>query len=88
MCLKLLGFVTPPYAKMSYSEERIMNKGEPSGIGESDTVVDNGDNRFREVIRACSLEHDLEVLPHGENTEVWPCLLNFRILLLNEDLDR
>ena len=26
--------------------------------------------RFREVIRACSLEHDLEVLPNGEETEI------------------
>ncbi|KIM43822.1 hypothetical protein M413DRAFT_434825 [Hebeloma cylindrosporum] len=28
------------------------------------------EDRFREVIRACNLEHDLEVLPHGENTEI------------------
>lgn len=27
-------------------------------------------SRFREVIRSCSLEHDLEVLPHGEDTEI------------------
>ena len=26
--------------------------------------------RFREVIRACSLEQDLEVLPNGEETEI------------------
>lgn len=26
--------------------------------------------RFREIIRACSLEHDLEMLPHGEHTEI------------------
>ena len=26
--------------------------------------------KFREVIRACSLEHDLEVLPNGEETEI------------------
>ena len=26
--------------------------------------------RFREVIRACNLDHDLEVLPYGENTEI------------------
>ncbi|KAJ7472999.1 ABC transporter type 1, transmembrane domain-containing protein [Mycena galericulata] len=25
--------------------------------------------RFRQVIRACQLEHDLELLPHGEETE-------------------
>ena len=25
---------------------------------------------FREVIRACSLEHDLNMLPHGEHTEI------------------
>ena len=27
-------------------------------------------HRFWEVVRACSLEHDLEMLPHGENTEI------------------
>ncbi|KAH8103346.1 multidrug resistance-associated ABC transporter [Cristinia sonorae] len=26
--------------------------------------------RFREVVEACCLEHDLEMLPHGENTEI------------------
>ena len=26
--------------------------------------------RFRDVIHACSLEHDLEVLPHGEYTQI------------------
>ncbi|KAJ7036806.1 multidrug resistance-associated ABC transporter [Mycena alexandri] len=26
--------------------------------------------KFRKIIRACSLEHDLEVLPHGEETEI------------------
>jgi ATP-binding cassette, subfamily C (CFTR/MRP), member 1 len=30
----------------------------------------DNEDRFREVIRACSLEHDLEVLPNGENTEI------------------
>ncbi|KAF8962130.1 multidrug resistance-associated ABC transporter [Flammula alnicola] len=28
------------------------------------------EDRFRQVIRACSLEHDLEVLPNGEDTEI------------------
>ncbi|KAF7321107.1 Multidrug resistance-associated ABC transporter protein [Mycena chlorophos] len=28
------------------------------------------DDKFREVVAACSLEHDLEVLPHGEKTEI------------------
>ncbi|KAH9476173.1 ABC-type transporter cicA [Psilocybe cubensis] len=28
------------------------------------------DERFEEVIRACSLEHDLQILPHGERTEI------------------
>ncbi|KAJ7270615.1 multidrug resistance-associated ABC transporter [Mycena haematopus] len=28
------------------------------------------EDKFRQVIRACSLEHDLEVLPHGEETEI------------------
>ncbi|KAJ7172563.1 multidrug resistance-associated ABC transporter [Mycena filopes] len=28
------------------------------------------EDKFRKIIRACSLEHDLEVLPHGEETEI------------------
>ncbi|KAJ7163116.1 multidrug resistance-associated ABC transporter [Mycena filopes] len=28
------------------------------------------EDKFRKIIRACSLEHDLEVLPHGEDTEI------------------
>ncbi|KAF8192931.1 multidrug resistance-associated ABC transporter [Pholiota molesta] len=28
------------------------------------------EKKFHEVIQACSLEHDLEMLPHGENTEI------------------
>ncbi|RDB26371.1 Oligomycin resistance ATP-dependent permease YOR1 [Hypsizygus marmoreus] len=28
------------------------------------------EQRFREVVRACSLEHDLEMLPNGEQTEI------------------
>ena len=27
-------------------------------------------DRFREIIKACCLEHDLEMLPNGENTEI------------------
>jgi ABC-type protease/lipase transport system fused ATPase/permease subunit len=34
-------------------------------FGQQDNEV-----RFREVIRACSLEHDLKVLPNGEETEI------------------
>ena len=30
----------------------------------------DNEERFRDVIRACSLEHDLEVLPNGEETEI------------------
>jgi len=26
--------------------------------------------RFREVIRACNLDDDLRILPHGENTAI------------------
>ena len=26
--------------------------------------------RFWDVVRACSLEHDLEMLPYGEHTEI------------------
>lgn len=36
------------------------------GLQERLTFLD----RFREIIRACSLEHDLEVLPQGESTEI------------------
>jgi hypothetical protein len=28
------------------------------------------EHRFREVIRACSLQHDLDMLPHREHTEI------------------
>ncbi|KAJ7607493.1 multidrug resistance-associated ABC transporter [Roridomyces roridus] len=31
---------------------------------------EDDEQRFRQVVRACSLEHDLEMLPHGENTEI------------------
>ena len=27
-------------------------------------------NRFQEVVKACCLEHDLEMLPNGEDTEI------------------
>ena len=30
----------------------------------------DNEDRFRKVIRACSLEHDLEILPNGEETEI------------------
>ncbi|KAG6865425.1 hypothetical protein C0991_002663 [Blastosporella zonata] len=38
-----------------------------------DNVVfgeEDSEQRFRDIIRACNLEHDLEMLPHGENTEI------------------
>ncbi|KAJ7852952.1 multidrug resistance-associated ABC transporter [Mycena leptocephala] len=28
------------------------------------------EEKFQQIIRACSLQHDLEVLPHGEETEI------------------
>ncbi|KAF9466028.1 multidrug resistance-associated ABC transporter [Collybia nuda] len=31
---------------------------------------EDDEQRFREIIKACSLEHDLEMLPHGEQTEI------------------
>ncbi|KAJ7284398.1 multidrug resistance-associated ABC transporter [Mycena rebaudengoi] len=31
---------------------------------------EDDEERFRQIIRACSLEHDLEMLPHGEATEI------------------
>ena len=27
-------------------------------------------SRFAEIVKACSLEHDLDMLPDGENTEI------------------
>ncbi|KAJ6578750.1 multidrug resistance-associated ABC transporter [Mycena vulgaris] len=32
--------------------------------------LEEDEEKFRQIIRACSLEHDLEVLPHGEETEI------------------
>ncbi|KAF8124850.1 hypothetical protein K438DRAFT_2034116 [Mycena galopus ATCC 62051] len=32
--------------------------------------LEDDEEKFRQIIRACSLEHDLEVLPHGEETEI------------------
>ena len=29
-----------------------------------------GTNRFRSIVKACSLERDLEMLPYGEKTEI------------------
>ncbi|KAF7373650.1 Oligomycin resistance ATP-dependent permease YOR1 [Mycena sanguinolenta] len=31
--------------------------------------LEDDEDKFRQIIRACNLEHDLEVLPHGEETE-------------------
>ncbi|KAJ4474268.1 multidrug resistance-associated ABC transporter [Lentinula aciculospora] len=32
--------------------------------------LDEDETKFKEVMRACNLEHDLELLPHGEYTEI------------------
>ncbi|KAJ6465868.1 multidrug resistance-associated ABC transporter [Mycena sanguinolenta] len=32
--------------------------------------LEDDEDKFRQIIRACNLEHDLEVLPHGEETEI------------------
>ncbi|KAF8160432.1 hypothetical protein K438DRAFT_1985689 [Mycena galopus ATCC 62051] len=32
--------------------------------------LEEDEEKFRQIIRACSLEHDLEVLPRGEETEI------------------
>ena len=37
---------------------------------DSKSLLQDNEVRFREVIRACGLEHDLEVLPNGEETEI------------------
>lgn len=31
---------------------------------------DDDDDRFNEIVHACSLVHDLEMLPYGEQTEI------------------
>ncbi|KAK7052301.1 multidrug resistance-associated ABC transporter protein [Favolaschia claudopus] len=31
---------------------------------------EDNEDKFRKIIQACNLEHDLEVLPHGEETEI------------------
>ena len=31
---------------------------------------DDDDDRFNEIVHACSLVHDLEMLPNGEQTEI------------------
>ncbi|KAJ3982865.1 multidrug resistance-associated ABC transporter [Lentinula detonsa] len=32
--------------------------------------MEENEKKFKEVMRACNLEHDLELLPHGEYTEI------------------
>ncbi|KAF7373644.1 Oligomycin resistance ATP-dependent permease YOR1 [Mycena sanguinolenta] len=32
--------------------------------------LEDDEDKFRRIIRACNLEHDLKVLPHGEETEI------------------
>ncbi|KAJ3915478.1 multidrug resistance-associated ABC transporter [Lentinula edodes] len=32
--------------------------------------MEEDDKKFKEIMRACNLEHDLELLPHGEYTEI------------------
>jgi hypothetical protein len=43
----------------------------------------DNEDRFREVIRACCLEHDLEVWPNGEDTEIGEKGINLSGALTN-----
>ena len=44
--------------------------------------------RFRDVVKACSLEHDLTVLPQGENTEIGEKGINLSGLFITPDIYR
>ncbi|KAF8884414.1 multidrug resistance-associated ABC transporter [Gymnopilus junonius] len=39
-------------------------------FGQKDDDERRVSSKFHEVVQACSLEHDLEILPQGENTEI------------------
>jgi len=59
------------FATTSSLDKKITKRGESTPFSypfhhDSQLIVD----RFREVVRACCLEHDLEMLPNGENTEI------------------
>ena len=65
------GSKTLLFAITSSSDRKITKRGESTPFSypchhDPQPIVD----RFREVVRACCLEHDLEMLPNGENTEI------------------
>jgi hypothetical protein len=68
MYLKMHGFETHRFAKMLSSVRVMMKRGKFGAF--YDVLSHQTWPRFREVIRACSLEHDLEMLPNGEETEI------------------
>jgi hypothetical protein len=68
MFLKVPGFGTPLCGKMSFSDRKKMKRSALSNNPPTPGI--NLLPRFQQIIRACSLQHDLEVLPHGEETEI------------------
>jgi ABC-type multidrug transport system fused ATPase/permease subunit len=58
---------------ITFGQEEDENKSvEVRGTGLLDLLINTGVlyDRFQDIVRACSLEHDLEMLPHGEQTEI------------------
>lgn len=33
-------------------------------------IPDIGTNRFNDIVHACSLQHDIDMLPNGDQTEI------------------
>jgi hypothetical protein len=64
------GLETQPYGRMSLLGRKMMRTSAPSRSQSALSHLLTFSNRFREIISACSLEHDLEVLPQGESTEI------------------
>ena len=76
----------PRYVKTYYLDKRMMRKG---GIGTPFVPINfsNPLKRFRDVVKACSLEHDLTVLPQGVKTEIGEKGINLSGLSVILDLN-
>lgn len=68
MFLKLRGFVMQHSVRMLYLGKKMRKTSERDRLVLFGEILTT--NRFREMIRACSLEHDIEMLPNGEHTEI------------------
>ena len=69
MFLKPHGFVMQPFGRTFFLVKRIMTRSEHGSF------VQKKNHRFIrlrfwDIIRACSLEHDLDMLPNREQTEI------------------